>query len=212
MSAKKPFEVETRGPLTKEHFSKISQYFKENAIFIEKKTRFSLLYFRNGFPKDVKKLKKDPLDLRLRITNSKASLVAKYGHWAGSDARKEFEIPISLSDFLTAVEFLKALGWTKALAYSTDTWVYQYQGIEFALVHIRDFGFVYEAEIMAGNKKEVKKAQIKIKKVCKLLGLEPYKKGEFEKQCNQLNNNKKLQFDFKKMDLKKLEKRYKHLF
>ena len=205
-------EVEARGPLTKKQFQGLKRYLAKNGRLLGRKTRLSLIYFRKRIPKNVNTIKNDPVDLRLRITNGRAAMVMKYGQWSGSDARKEFEFPINKKQFGQAIEFLAALGWSKTVAYATDTSIYQYKNIEFAVVEIKGYGQVYEAEILVKNKKGVAPARKKIKAICSQLNLREYQQGEFEKQCNQINNTKKLQFDFSKTSFNVLQKRFKKFF
>ena len=202
-------EVEIRGPLTKKQFQNFKKFLAKKGKLICHKPRLSLMYFRKQIPKKVKAIKNDPVDLRLRITDDQATMVMKYGQWAGSDVRKEFEFPVEKKKFGQAIEFLRALGWTKTVAYATDAFIYKYKGVEFAIVEIKDYGYVYEAEIMAKNKKEVSTARKKIKTLCSKIGLREYRAGEFEKQCNQINNTKKLQFDFARTSFQILKNKFK---
>jgi len=170
------------------------------------------MYFRKNFPKNVNSIKNDPVDLRLRVTNGKSSMVMKYGRWGGTDTRKEFEFPFETNKFCEAVDFFKALGWSKAVVYATDAYVYQYKKIEFALIEIKNYGYNYEAEILTNNPRQIPRISKYIKNICTKLGLREYLPGEFEKQCNQINNVKTLQFDFNKIHFDSLESRFKKLF
>jgi len=205
-------EVEIRGPLTKKQFQNLKKFLAHKGKLIGHKSRLSLIYFRKQIPKDVKLIKNDPVDLRLRITNGQATMVLKYGQWAGSDVRKEIEFPIDKKKFGQAIEFLKALGWTKTVVYATEAFIYKYKKIEFAVVEIKRYGYTYEAEIMARNKKEAIATRQKIKTLCSKMGLREYQSGEFEKQCNQINNTKKLQFDFVKTSFLTLKNKFKKFF
>ncbi|MGC9049253.1 MAG: CYTH domain-containing protein, partial [Patescibacteria group bacterium] len=173
-------EVEIRGPLTKKQFQNLKKFLTKNGKLIGRKSRLSLMYFRKQVPKNVNAIKNDPVDLRLRITDGQATMVMKYGQWAGSDTRKEFEFPIEKNKFGQAIEFLKALGWTKTVVYATDASIYKYREVEFAVVEIKGYGYVYEAEIMVKNKKEISAARKKIKTLCSKIGLREYRSGEFE--------------------------------
>ena len=208
----KNIEVEIRGPLTQKQFHDLKKKLAKDGELINQKSRLSLMYFRNKIPKRVKTIKNDPVDLRLRITNGQATMVMKYGQWAGSDIRREFEFPIDKKQFGQAIEFLKALGWTKTIIYATKAFVYRYKKIEFAVVKIKNYGYAYEAEILAKDKKNAILAQKKIKTICSRLGLREYRKGEYENQCNQINNTKKIQFDFTKVSFKTLKKKFKEFF
>lgn len=205
-------EVEIRGPLEKDSFNKLKEFFDKNAKFIIKEERLSLLYFRDCIPKDVEEIKDDKVGLRLRTTNKNAEIILKYGKWAGSDTRKEISIPIKISKFDEAIEFFNILGWYICVVYDTKTYVYNYKNIEFSLVDISNFGYSYEAELIASDKKDIEKLRSRILVACKELELREYRKGEFEKQCNAINNTKSLQFDFNKDSIRDFMKKFKKFF
>ena len=205
-------EVEQRGPLTRNEFVKIKSFLDKNAKFILKKERLSFMYFRDKIPKDVEEIKDDPIDLRIRVTNKDPEIIIKYGLFGRCDNRKEISLPIPLDKVEEAVELLKAMGWVETVAYATKTYTYQYRGIEFALVEIKNFGYTYEAEILVEEGKNIEGIRDKIKSVCKELSLRDYKKGEFENQCNKINNTKSLQFNFSKIDFKKTKKIFEDFF
>lgn len=205
-------EVENRGPLTKKQFQALKLYLNKNGKLLGHKSRLSLMYFRKNIPKKVSSIKNDPVDLRLRITNGQAAMVMKYGQWAGSDTRKEFEFPIEKKKFGQAIEFLAALGWTKTVVYATEAFMYKYKNIEFAVVEIKGYGHTYEAEIIVKNKNKISATRKKIKDICAKLGLREYRPNEFERQCDQINNTEKLQFDFTKTSFEFLRNQFKKFF
>lgn len=66
-------EVEHRGYLTKEKFNSLNKLLKKNGKFLGKKERFSVIFypFRGKETFELNKLKKNPVDLKVRITNKK---------------------------------------------------------------------------------------------------------------------------------------------
>jgi len=99
-------EVEVRGKI-EDDFDKVLDLFNQKAKFIEEKDRFSLIYFRHEVVKDVREIRDEKVDLRLRVTNKNAELTLNYGIWGGNDVRKEISIPILLdkfSDFVNSPE------------------------------------------------------------------------------------------------------------
>lgn len=209
----KDIEVETRGPLTKKGFDKLNNFMKKNGKFINEKKRLTILYFRDKIVKSCLEVKNDPVDLRIRITNKKAEIIMKYGVWGGSDNRKEFPFEIKLNDFEKAIEFLKHLGWHLCTIQTTNSKVYVYKGIEFAIVEVTHMKFrYYEAEIMVHKKSKVQAAEKKINELCEKLGLKAYEEKEFEKQLDKLNNAKEFQFDFKKNSPFIIRKKFKEFF
>lgn len=208
----KNIEVENRGPLTKKEYLRLKNFLTKRGRPTEHKSRLTLMYFRHHIPVHVNEIKNDPIDLRLRITNGQAALVLKYGNWAGSDMRKEFEIFIDKDKFEAAIGFLAALGWTRAVVYATEAFVFNYKKIEFALIEIKNYGFMYEAEILSRSQKQALIAQHRIQQTCQALGLREYQSKEFEAQCNNINQVRSLQFDFAKDSFMVIKNRFKKNF
>jgi len=205
---KHQIEVEIRGRI--KDFDKTLKEFKDKAKFIGEKDRFSLIYFRHELCKDVKEIKDEKVDLRLRVTNKKAEMIMKYGQWAGSDSRKEISIPILLERFDDAVEFLTCLDWNKGAIMATKTFVFNYKTTEFALVKNDSFNY-FEAEKMS-NEDNKEKVMREIKEVCKEFNLEPFDEDDFINQVNAINNKKENQFDFSKQKFSDIQERFKEFF
>jgi adenylate cyclase class IV len=205
----KQIEAEIRGKI--KNFNSVLKKFHERAKFLKEKDRFSLLYFRGGVPYDVSDIKNEKVDLRLRVTNKIAEIVLKYGIWGGSDSRKEISIPIELDKFDDATELLKNLGWDSGVIMTTKTFVFDYKGIEFALVNSKTMDY-FEAEKMIKDKKDAEKIMNEIKKICKEFGLEPFTEEEFRREINKINNDPDAKFDFKKQDFKEIKKKYKEFW
>jgi adenylate cyclase class IV len=204
-------EVEVRGRI--KDFDKTLAEFKSKAKFIQEKDRCSLVYLRNTFDinRDVRELKDDPVDLRVRITNKKSEIVMKYGKWGGSDRRKEISIPIDSKKFGDAVDLLKCLDWYSGVIMATKTFVFDYNGIEFALVKNKDYNY-FEAEKLVEDSADSVKIQKEIKEVCKSLGLEVFDEEDFIDQINKINNNPENQFDFSKQEFSDFKKKFEEFF
>lgn len=204
------YEVEVRGKIT-EDFTKLLIRFRKIATFVGEKDRFSLIYFNHGLVKDVRDIKEEKIDLRLRITNKQAELILKYGAWGGSDNREEISLPVPNEKFAETVLLLQRLGWTKGVALATKTYVFHYQGIEFALVQTKHLTY-FEAEKMATTKKDIEKERDYILTICKSLGLEPFSDEAFMDTLNLLNNHPDNEFDFTKHSFEEIKRRYKGFF
>ncbi len=198
-------EVEYRGVLTKEKFQKLSAFLKEKGEFVKEKDRFSVIYFPRG--KERLKVSKSPLDLRVRITNKKSELVLKYGRSSGNDARKEFLFPIESEKFEEMTEFLKIVGFYYGVLQATKTYVYMYEGIEFALVEVPGWGYYFEAEILT-EANAIKNANKKIKSVCREFGLDILNDKDFYKLLEDLSNRPGFRFNFKKEAFPDIKKRF----
>lgn len=205
---KEQIEVEVRGKIL--DFSKTLDFFKKNAQFVEEKDRLSFIYFREDV-KDVSEIKDELVDLRVRITNKKAEIVMKYGKWGSQESRKEFSFPISNENFGPALDFFKCLGWTKGVMMDTKTFVFNYEGIEFALASVGKNSY-FEAEILINSQKEVEKSLEKIKRVCSFLKLDIFNEDEFISLINLLNSRRDRFFDMEKDDFEEIKKKFKEYF
>lgn len=198
-------EVEHRGLLSKKKFNDLNNFFKKNGSFVEEKDRFSLIYFPRG--KEISNISKSPIDLRLRITNKKSELILKYGKSSGNDAREEFSFPIESKKFEEATRFLFILGYYYGVLQATKTYIYIYQGIEFALVDVPCFGYYFEAEIIT-NLTSVKSADKKITSVCQDLSLSILNDKDFWKLLEELSNRPGFKFNFKRQKFTSIKKRF----
>lgn len=160
-------EVEHRGLLTSKEYAKINQFFDKNGQFLDSKKRFSVIYV--GSFGSVSKDRDNKIDLKVRVTNKVAELVLKHGNWSARDARKEYSFEFDSKKFSDMIEFLKILGQHQIVVMATETQLYKYQGIEFAIVKIPDWGCYFEAEILT-DKNYKKTADLKIEKYVKNWG------------------------------------------
>ena len=93
----------------------------------------------------------------------------------------------------------------------TKTFVFNYEGIEFALVNSGKY-FYFEAEILVDSQKEVEKSMEKIKRVCSFLKLDIFNEDEFISLINLLNSRRDLFFDMEKDDFEEIKKKFKEYF
>lgn len=202
-------EVEVRGKIDG-NFEKFLEKFRKKAKFVEEKDRFSLIYARK-FVRDVAEIKDDPIDFKLRITNKKAEIVLKYGLWGGREDRKEILIPIETEKFNEAVELFNLLGWNKGFTMATKTYVFDYNGVEFALVKSKEISY-FEAEVLVDKSSLVEKAHEKIEMFCKELGLEIFSDQELIDLLNKINNSEGRTFDLSKESFSEIKVKYKNYF
>lgn len=206
-------EVEVRGKIEGE-FNKILSEFNKKAKFVKEKDRLSLIYFRSNVPddlKDVREVSDDPVDLKLRITNKEAEIVLKYGKWGGQDNRKEIFVPINSNNFEDVAELLHLIGWSKGVIMDTKTFVFDYQGIEFALVK-NENALYFEAEILVKNNAEIKEAKERLKKACNEFGLIIFNDEEMIKLMNSINNAPGRRFNLDKQSIEDIKNKYSAFF
>lgn len=203
-------EVEVRGKIDAP-FSTLLERFRKCAQFVEEKERFSLIYFADSVPDDVRAIRDEKIDLRLRVTNKQAEIALKYGIWGVSENRKEILIPFPLEKFDAAVELLKHLGWTRGVAMATKTFVFQYRGVEFSLVQASEHAY-FEAENSVSSERDIGKARERLLAACKDLGLSIFTNGEFISMINAMNNAPDAQFDFTHNSFASLKKNMRDSF
>ncbi len=198
-------EVEHRGLLTEKKFKELNKFFNKNGKFLAEKDRFSVIYSPRG--KEILRVVRSPIDLKLRITNKKTEIVLKYGRWSGNDARKEFLFPVDSKKFEEATEFLQILGYYYGVLQATKTYLYMYKGIEFALVKVPDWGYYFEAEI-ATEQNRIKSTNKKIMSVCQEFNLSVLNDEDFYKLLESLNGRFGFRFNFRKQKFLDVKKRF----
>ena len=135
----------------------------------------------------------------------------KYGRWSGNDARKEFLFPIDSKKFEEMTEFLKILGFYYGVLQATKTYLYKYKNIEFAVVRVPDWGYYFEAEIVA-DASSIKTANEKIMAVCKKLNIDVLNDKDFLRLLESLNERPGFRFNFKKEKFSDIKSRFTGYF
>ena len=204
-------EVEFMGSLNQKKFEELKKLFEKEGSFKKNKERLTFMYFRDRIPKDLSEIKDEFVDLRFRVTNKEPEIVLKYGLFSGSHARREISIYPKDEEVEKYLEMLALLGWNIGVINATKTHVYDYHGIEFALVEIKDFGYNFEAEILT-NEKWVEEAKKKITFEIDRLGIRPFDEAGLNEQCNAINNKKDLQFDLLGQPFSEIRERFKEYF
>jgi len=149
----KNIEIEIRGPLSKEKFNNLVLFFDKKGKKLTEKERILIDYstFLKGGVKNREK------DIRLRVTNGIPEIIVKLGKWGGTDHRKELSVLTNPNSFDTLVEIFGELGFSKGILCVRKSKVYEYKGIEFALVEVPNHSYYYEAEKMAYENESAKK-------------------------------------------------------
>lgn len=190
----KNIEVEIRGLLSKEEFKSLIGLFEAKAKKIVEKDRILIDYstFLDGGVENRKK------DIRLRVTNGIPEIIVKIGEWGGVENRKELSIFAKKGEFDKLVEVFGELGFCKGILCVRKSKVYEYKGIEFALVEVPNHSYYYEAEKMVDEKEDSEKVINEIKSVCENLGLKIFDKKEFFEYIDKLNKEANEIFDYSK--------------
>ena len=187
------FEIELRGPLTKEQYDSLIKKFSEQGEFVQDKNRVLIDYSTMIPDQGIEGRNKD---IRLRVTNKKPEIIVKLGAWGGNEQREELSILTEEGTFDTLVKVYNALGYSKGVLCERNSKVYNYNGVEFALVEVPNHSYFFEAEKVVTTEGEKDQAQKDIEKVCMDLDLSIYTDQEFYDYVEQLNKEANEVFDF----------------
>lgn len=185
-------EIEIRGKLSKEKLDDLIKLFETEGKKIADKDRVLIDYstFLEGGVENRRK------DIRLRVTNGVPEIIVKIGEWGGVEHRKELSVFTKKGDFDTLVEIFGELGFCKGVLCVRKSKIYEYKGIEFALVDVPGHSYYYEAEKMVEEKEDTSKIMHEIEDVCKGLGLDIFSQKQFFNYIDQLNKEANEIFDY----------------
>ncbi len=188
----KNIEIEIRGPLSKEKFNSLVSFFDKDGKKLTEKDRV-LIDYSTFLESGVENRNKD---IRLRVTNGIPEIIVKLGKWGGTDQRKELSVLTNPNSFDTLVEIFGELGFVKGMLCARKSKVYEYKGVEFALVEVPNHSYYYEAEKMAHENESAEQITEEIKKVCSDLQLEMFDQKTFFEYINTLNKEANEVFDY----------------
>ena len=183
MKITKTIEVEVRGPLTKGEFLRVSAFFAKNAKFKSQKDRILIDYSTFIKGQELKARKKD---IRLRTTNGVSEIIIKLGSWGSNENREEISVLARENSFDDLVRIFGALGLEKGMLCVRNSAVFDFKGVEFALVEVPNHSYYFEAEMMC-NTDGVTSAQKKIHGVVEELGLKVFSERKFFSYVKVLN-------------------------
>lgn len=188
----KNIEIEIRGPLSKEKFNNLVSFFDKEGRKLTEKDRILIDYstFLEGGVENRNK------DIRLRVTNGIPEIIVKLGKWGGTDQRKELSVFTNPNSFDNLVEIFGELGFVKGMLCARKSKVYEYKGVEFALVEVPNHSYYYEAEKMAHENESAEQIIEKIKKLCLDLQLEMFDQKTFFEYIDTLNKEANEVFDY----------------
>lgn len=187
----KDIEIEIRGPLSTEKYAELKSFLDAHGEKKSVKDRV-LIDYSTFLPGDMADRKKD---IRLRVTNGIPEIIVKLGSWGENEQRRELSIITQTGTFDTLTEIFAALGYEKGMLCVRKTDVYDYKGIEFALVEVPDHSYYYEAEKMAHSGEDADVLAKEITGVCNELGLQVFNKDEFFAYIETLNKEANEIFD-----------------
>jgi len=186
-------EVELRGALTKEQYSKVHAHLSEHGTFVESRRRI-ILDYSTFLPEEG--ISGRTRDIRLRVTNGQPEIITKIGRWGGSDARRELSIKTEPGSFDALVETYAVLGYTRAVLCVRNVEVFTISGIECALVDVPGHSYYFEAEKVVAHQEEAEAAHAEITAMCEGLGLELFSHEDFFAYIDRLNREANEDFDY----------------
>ncbi len=138
-------EIEIRGKLTKEKFDELFKKLTDNGKLVDHYHRLSL-DLSPGFDPITKTWKNSSgTDIRLKKSDEKEKLSVKMGTFQDKE-RKEVEIKLQTGEFLSALDFLEALGYNSGMIYYWESWEFDFGGVEIKLSKYTDDYFTFEIE------------------------------------------------------------------
>ena len=204
------FEVELRGNVPGSIDLMASKFKSIGAKFVERRKRFSMIYFKKSFGE---RGINDSLDLRLRVSNGKSEIVLKYGKPSAFDNRLEISLPINTKNFGDAVEILKLLGWYKGVITVTYSYKFIYKGIEFVFVDagLRNEAY-FEAESLSKNRQNIYKKRVYIEKVCSQVGFSAFDEKGYKNLLKRINTLPGRKFDLNKQSFSSIRRKFINYF
>jgi len=180
-------EIEFRGPLTKNKFQELLNFFQKEADFVKRMKRKTFVFF----------MKDKTLDLKVRTTEGIPEIVLKKGFW-GARKREEIILPLRVGANSTksALRILGLLGHTKGIIAIRDNYIFNYKNIEFSLVKCPKNYYFYEAELI--NNRKIKNPEEHIKEVLKSLNLKAWSEKEVYEFMMYCKKNIDEHFEYKK--------------
>ena len=188
----KNIEVEVRGSLPKEKVQELKTLFSTKGKLKESKKRLLIDY--SAFIPGQGLGERDK-DIRLRMTNGQPEIIVKLGNWGVDERREEISIKTEKGSFEELVKAFAAMNLKKGMMAIRESEVYDYNGIEFAIVTVPNHSYYFEAEKMSSEENSKDDHQ-EILKVCKELGLEPFDQKGFLDYIALLNKEANEVFDF----------------
>lgn len=155
------YEIELRGLLSTPQRKKLENFLRLKAKLVREYKR-SQWCFRSSH--------KDKIDLRFKTTNGKSEFSLKVGALDQAN-RKEISIPIPADKVKQSLEFLKLLGHNKGIFAIRNAKIYNYKGIEWAIVEVPGHSYYFEAEKLVDKKSAGKIAEEEIREIANELSL-----------------------------------------
>lgn len=138
-------EIEIRGKLPKDKFDELFKLLISNGELADHYHRLSIDLSPDFDPVTKTWKNSSGTDIRLKKSDEKEKLSVKMGSFHEKE-RKEVEVKLQTGQFLDALDFLEALGYTSGMIYYWESWEFNHQGVELKLSKYTDEYFTFEIE------------------------------------------------------------------
>lgn len=205
-----PIELEIRGEIAHRKLETVAKRLKEHGFRLKNSTRrTSVMSFGNidGIGREGKSTGKGQVDVRCRITNGKAEVVAKIGETHASN-RVEISKPVSLKDMLIFARMFGAMNFfTKVGSKKTQNFVKG--NVVISLVESPSKLAYIEIEKMTDREHEAED-QKELETLAKELNINLWKtRQQFLDFCDQLTKRDDWEFHGSEEDIERLKKEIK---
>ena len=177
-------EVEIRGRLTEKQAGDMKRLLRKNGKHLDTHTREMILLRGYKGYADNPTIRK--VDIRLRNTDGRCEIVLKRKASDNNAGREEIILKLQEKNLNTAKEIAKAFGSSKGLWMHRKKDVFQYRGVEWAIVEAPKKIFFFEAEKTVQNKKHVEAVRLALVKEAESFGFNVFKPHEYVAFVNML--------------------------
>jgi len=172
-------EIEIRGKLSKDKFDELFKLLTSKRELTDHYHRLSI-DLSPGFDPITKTWKNSSgTDIRLKKSDEKEKLSVKMGSFHEKE-RKEVEVKLQTGQFLSALDFLEALGYNSGMIYYWESWAFNYRGVEIKLSKYTDEYFTFEIE---------GKQNSDVDSIAKDFELTPYTQEQYRQAIDWENQN-----------------------
>ena len=176
-------EVEIRGILSRDEYTRLQKFLKEKGKHIESHKREMILL--TELPGYSHNLSEREVDIRIRNTNGVCELMVKHKASKDNSSRKEMSVPLASLD--AGKELARAFGCTKGVWMYRKKEMYKYHDIEWSLVEAPNSIFYYEAESTTEDASQVPELHKKLVEEAKTLDLSVLTSSETDEFIEKLN-------------------------
>ena len=173
-------EIEIRGVINFEHFSRLKDYLDKHAVFEKSFKRLSV-ELSPGFDPVSRKWNQENLNFRIKKSDNEEKISLKVGDVFGEKA-KEYEVQLQAGSLLTTLDLFNQLGYGTGMVYFWQSWVYEYEGFVVKISKYPNDYVMWEIEVREDITEE--QALHKANHLAESLQLHPLNREELAKEID----------------------------